>query len=307
MSSVGAQRSQNPRPAQAASELAKAAGPAAGAAASASVGAAAGAAGPAISTGTDRFKSAAGSPFEGARAAAKGFIRGGCCLPPPPGLGLPDGPRPGSGPGGMLGKLDLEGIKLRMDASAAKANFDKVSGDALKDGRIDDAEQKQINRAGRDWQIADGKVDLHEAKKAHKAAVDDALKDGKITDAEQQRINDAQSKIDSIQARLTGLHLENILDRATDRKGDLKPVDPKLPDFKLPDFKLPDFKLPDFKLPDLKLPMTEPRDSLPPFDPTRMCRPPAEGLERLPFPSLPAFPQPPKLDFQPWLLQSPKL
>jgi hypothetical protein len=250
----------------------------------------------------DKFESAKPGAFQGTKVGAHGIMAGGCCIPPPP-FKPPQ-------IGGNLGGIGsaLEGALLRMGRDAAKDKYEATSKDALKDGKIDDREQRKINAAGRDWKIAEKKVDLHEAREAHKKATADALKDGYISDKEQKAINAAQGKIDKLQTQLDKMVAKDKIQDAADRildafdgaKPGLKPGIPQdkfppigpgglfppkdwkpLPDFKLPDLKLPDFKLPDFKLPDLKLP----------------------DLGDLKFPKLPTFPEPPVWTCRPPMLE----
>jgi hypothetical protein len=197
------------------------------------------------------------------------------------------------GIGGAIGKIDIEGIGKRIAADSAKSNFDKVSKDALSDGRVSDKERRQIDGAGRDWKIAEKKVDLHDATKAHKQAVDQALNDGRMTPAEQKRINDAQTKVDTLQKQLKGMETEDRMKDVGDALADFKPGGGLRPPT-VPDFKLPDFKLPDFKLPDLT-----PGGSRLPFNPSDMCRPPRDLPADFRFPSVPQFPRPPVFDFSP--------
>lgn len=203
------------------------------------------AAGSALQKVADTFGAAKPGAFEGIKGSASGIMAGGCCFPPPTGPLKPAG----GGLGGIAGGIGsaVEGAVLRMNRDAAKDKFDKSVDDSMKAGsqggaKITDGEQRKINSAGRDYKIADKKVELHDAKEAKEKAVNEAKAKGEITDADQKKINDAQDKIDKLQTQLKDMvskdkmqdMIDGVLD-AFDKNGSkLNPLGPLGPGIKGP-------------------------------------------------------------------------
>jgi hypothetical protein len=125
-----------------------------------------------------------------------------CCLPPPP-QKLPIGNET------PVAKAKREAQKLRYE-------YNKTVRDALGDRQITDQEQRKINSAARNLEIAETNVELEHANEAYRAARRKALKDGHIDPKEARQLAEAQAKILGLQAKLAGLKFKDMVQDVMD-------------------------------------------------------------------------------------------
>jgi len=187
----------------------------------------------------------------------------GCCLPPPPKPSFQESNKPA----GLLERGQMEWQAMR-----ATEKFNTTSAEALKDGKIDSRERRDIDAAGRDANIAEQKLRLDDARNAYQATVSRALADKRLTPEEANEINVNQKKVSELNKQLKAMQADDkILDRRDEILNNLD-YGPKL---------------------------DRPKPDYGPCGPGGLWPPRPAG--ELKFPSLPDFPKPPSFEDPVWL------
>jgi hypothetical protein len=142
-------------------------------------------------------------------------------------------------------------MQNKLDEWVAQRKFNETVKSAKADGWVTHKEQRHIDAAGRDLEIAKTRVELDQAREAHRAIRKQAVQDGKITPEEGEAQMQAWSRIESLQRKLEGLEITDKVMGAMDKlqeqlEGSQPPKRPwnwcKTDEFTFPP--LPDFPKP---------------------------------------------------------------
>jgi hypothetical protein len=165
-------------------------------------------------------------------------------------------PRPGAGqpldPGACVMPRPVSPqMQNKLDEWAAQRKLDETVHNANGDGRVTGKEQRHIDSAGRDLEIAKARVALDQAKEAHSAIREQAVRDGTITREEGEAQLQAWSRVESLQRKLAGPEITDkvmdSMDQLQEQVDKLQPRPERWGWCKSDEFTFP--KFPDFPRP----------------------------------------------------------